>query len=145
MFKNGKSLLVVLILAGIMLVSGLLPFLNFAAQAAPPAATTPELVTVWSSQALTQSTRSNAFNLSDYTSADVEVVIQGTDVNTASVAIDRSVSGYNWATHLALLTDNTSPTTVVTNTTLIGRYGSITTTLTTTDPVTITVLLWKRP
>lgn len=116
--------------------------LNRPSLAAPDAAS---LDTVWSSQVLTASTRSNAFEIGNFDTADFQVTIdQGTSVNTATIRADRSIDGYNWGTGQTLVTNNAADATEVVTGTLVGRYNTIYATVTNTNPVTITVLLWKK-
>lgn len=137
------ALLAILVIAGLSGLAGTQSAVP--AQAAPQAQATPSLVTIFSSQVLTQDTRSNAVDLGQYDRADVEVnIVQGGTVNTATVRMDKSVSGYNWANGTTLLNASAISTTVVATHTAVGRYGSVYVDLANSQPVTLTVSAWRR-
>jgi hypothetical protein len=111
-------------------------------QAAPTAAA---LETVWTAEVLEASTRSNAFEIGAFDSGDFQITIdQGSAVNTATIRTDRSNDGYNWATGQTLVTNNAADATSMITGTLVGQYNTIYATLANTNPVTITVLVWKK-
>jgi hypothetical protein len=123
-----------------------LRFLTGAEAAAPEAQGTPVPVTIWNNNRITADTRSNAQELRNYSRSDIQItLVQGGTVNTTTVRLDRSNSGFAWATGATLLDASAISTTVVVSSNLIGRYGSIYADVSNSQPVTLTVISLNRP
>lgn len=141
----------VFLMAVIILLAGLsLRFLGGAeaapAAAIPEAQATPAVSTVWTANRITADTRSGALDLRNYTQSDVQItIVQSASINTTTVRLDRSNSGYDWGSGTTILNASGASTTVVVSSSLVGRYGSVYADVTNSNPVTITAILFNRP
>jgi hypothetical protein len=76
-------------------------------------------------------------DVSDYTTLDIQHAIDQADtVNTATIKLQNSINGWDWADQLTIVTDNAADATAITETNRVGKYVRFEVTLANTETVT---------
>lgn len=96
---------------------------------------------VWFSQlALTANRNSRSVNLGDYSKADVQVVLDHTATNATTLKLQFSNDGVNWIDGATIGSALDTDTNTMQQYAIFGRYARVSATVTSTNPVTVTVL-----
>ncbi len=144
--------------AAVVLVASLLAVFALApagsTQAAPSFAPTPvaavqrspapEFPTFFNAKVLTADTRSDCFEVPDYSIVDLQYIVDQTIVaaaaNTTTLTLQWSNDNANYVNGLAVATNNVTDTSDLQQFQLFGRHACIYADVTNTNPVTITAL-----
>jgi hypothetical protein len=119
-------------------------------QAGPMAAPTPVAsinqstqaaseVTWMSGVATTASGGSTAVLVTNWDYADLQYVIDQTDVNTVTLKLQFSNDNVNWTDGATLVTDNAADAAALAQHAIFGKWARVYATVTNTNPVTVTV------
>jgi len=142
----------VVLVASLLAVFAMVPSGN--TQAAPSFAPTPvaavqrspapEFPTFFNAKVLTADTRSDCFEVPDYSIVDLQYIVDQTIVaaaaNTTTLTLQWSNDNANYVNGLAVATNNVTDTSDLQQFQLFGRHACIYADVTNTNPVTITAL-----
>jgi hypothetical protein len=78
----------------------------------------------------------DAVDVSNYTSLDIQHAIDQGTVNTATIKLQNSINGWDWGDQLTIVTDNAADATAITKTNRIGKYARFNVTLANTNTIT---------
>lgn len=87
-------------------------------------------------EAVTTTFNTDPVDVSDYDTLGIQYVIDQEDINTATIKLQNSINGWNWADQLTIVTDNAADATAITETNRIGKYARFSVTLANTKTVT---------
>lgn len=142
----------IVLVASLLAVFAMVPAGN--TQAAPSFAPTPvaavqrspapEFPTFFNAKVLTADTRSDCFEVPDYSIVDLQYIVDQTIVaaaaNTTTLTLQWSNDNANYVNGLAVATNNVTDTSDLQQFQLFGRHACIYADVTNTNPVTITAL-----
>ena len=108
-----------------------------------PVGLNPQLYTLFSGTAITQSAQGTCWELGKWAVADVQSIIDVSDTQTVTIKIQYSNNGTSLVDGMNLATGSADASTFV-QAPLFGRYACAYATLGTAAPVTVTVTAWAK-
>ena len=147
--KSGLAMIIGAVLLAVLVLSTL-SFGTPTSQAAPLAAPTPisvsprgpvpEFPTFFATDVITVSTRSDCFEVPEYGAVDVYWKLDMAEVNTTTLKLQYSMDNSNYVDGLSFVSAAVADAESMNQYPVFGRWLCAYATLTTSDPVTVTVL-----
>lgn len=136
--KSLSKLIFIFVLVAAVL-AGAIGSLNqiWAVQPAPAAAAGTTITFHARNGAAAATFNTDPVDVSGYSTLDIQHAIdQGDTVNTATIKLQNSINGWDWADQLTIVTDNAADATAITETNRVGKYARFEVTLANTETVT---------